>query len=270
MISDFPSHAEYLAFAETLADQSRKILLAVKGTEPEIEIKSDASFVTNTDKAVETALRALIQENYPDHGILGEEFNNVKIDAEFVWVLDPIDGTAAFVAGIPVYGTLIGLAWRGQPYVGVIDHPVTLDRWTGVSGIMAAHNGTPIQVRPCASVENAYTTCSNADFMNETERARFDVLRKRVQYVQYGGSCYSYGVLASGRTDLAIDSGLDTFDVYAPAAVIQGAGGYVTDWNGNPLKLNMAGHVIAAGDKARLAEAVTYLREESDISPSNS
>ena len=163
MTTDFPAHAEYLAFAETLADQSRRMLLAVKGSAPEVDIKSDASFVTTTDKAVETALRAMIQENYPDHGILGEEFDNINIDADFVWVLDPIDGTAAFVAGIPVYGTLIGLAWQGQPYVGVIDHPITSDRWTGVSGRMVEHNGTQVRVRACASVETAYATCSNAD-----------------------------------------------------------------------------------------------------------
>lgn len=260
MTANFPEHAEYLAFAETLADQSRKMLLAVKDTAPEIDIKSDASYVTTTDRAVETALRAMIQERYPEHGILGEEFGNINIDADLVWVLDPIDGTAAFVAGIPVYGTLIGLAWKGQPFVGVIDHPITSDRWVGVTGRMALHNGAPVRVRSCTSVETAYTTCSNADFMSDTERARFDVLRKRAQYVQYGGSCFSYGVLASGRTDLAIDSGLDSFDVYAPAAVIQGAGGYITDWNGQPLTLQMAGNVLAAGDKARLDEAVAILK----------
>jgi histidinol phosphatase-like enzyme (inositol monophosphatase family) len=256
----FPDHTEYLAFAEKLADRSRRMLLEVKGKAPEIDIKADASFVTSTDKAVEMALRAMIKAEYPDHGILGEEFESINTGADLVWVLDPIDGTAAFVAGIPVYGTLIGLAWRGEPYVGVIDHPVTSDRWVGVSGRMAEHNGTPIRVRPCASVETAYATCSNADFMTDAERSRFDVLRKRAQYVQYGGSCYSYGVLASGRTDLAVDSGLDSFDVYAPAAVIQGAGGYVTDWNGNPLTLDMAGHVLAAGDKARLDEAIAILK----------
>lgn len=260
MTANFPEHAEYLAFAETLADQSRKMLLAVKDTAPEIDIKSDASYVTTTDRAVETALRAMIQERYPEHGILGEEFGNINIDADLVWVLDPIDGTAAFVAGIPVYGTLIGLAWKGQPFVGVIDHPITSDRWVGVTGRMALHNCAPVRVRSCTSVETAYTTCSNADFMSDTERARFDVLRKRAQYVQYGGSCFSYGVLASGRTDLAIDSGLASFDVYAPAAVIQGAGGYITDWNGQPLTLQMAGHVLAAGDKARLDEAVAILK----------
>lgn len=264
MIADFPPHAEYLSFAETLADQSRQMLLAAKDKAPEIDIKSDASFVTTTDKAVEMALREMIQKTYPEHGILGEEFDNINIDADLVWVLDPIDGTAAFVAGIPVYGTLIGLAWKGQPFAGVIDHPVTADRWTGVAHMMASHNGVPIRVRSCPSVETAYATCSNADFMSEEERARFEALRRRAQYVQYGGSCYSYGVLASGRTDLAVDSGLDSFDVYAPAAVIQGAGGHITDWNGDPLTLDMAGHVLAAGDKARLDEAVSILQEKLD------
>jgi|TARA_B110000259_G_C14001159_1_gene396345 inositol-phosphate phosphatase/L-galactose 1-phosphate phosphatase/histidinol-phosphatase len=261
MTPDFPPHNDFLKFSEELANQSRKMLLAVKDKAPEVDIKSDASFVTTTDKAVETALRAMIQEKYPTHGILGEEFENININADFVWVLDPIDGTAAFVAGIPVYGTLIGLAWRGRPYIGVIDHPVTADRWVGVSGRMAEHNGAPIQVRQRASLETAYASCSNSDFMTEEELARFTVLRKRAQYVQYGGSCYSYGVLASGRTDLAIDSGLDPFDVYACAAVIEGAGGFVTDWNGNPITFEMAGHVVAAGDKARLEDAIHILQE---------
>lgn len=260
MSPDFPPHGDYLKFAAKLADQSREMLLAVKGVAPEVDIKSDASFVTTTDKAVETALRTMIQDAYPEHGILGEEFGNINIDAEFVWVLDPIDGTAAFVAGIPVYGTLIGLAWKGRPYVGVIDHPITDDRWTGVSGRMAEHNGTPVRVRQRASIETAYATCSNPDFMSEDELARFTVLRKRAQYVQYGGSCYAYGVLASGRTDLAIDSGLDPFDVYASAAVIEGAGGFVTDWNGNPITFDMVGHVVAAGDKARLEDAINILQ----------
>lgn len=260
MSPDFPPHGDFLDFAEKLADQSRKTLLAVKDEAPEVDIKSDASFVTTTDKAVETALRTMIQETYPDHGILGEEFDNINIEADFVWVLDPIDGTAAFVAGIPVYGTLIGLAWKGRPYIGVIDHPVTSDRWVGVSGQMAEHNDVPVRVRECASIETAYTTCSNPDFMTEDEFARFTVLRKRAQNVQYGGSCYSYGVLASGRTDLAIDSGLEAFDVYASAAIIEGAGGFITDWNGDPITFDMIGHVIAAGDKTRLQDAITILQ----------
>ena len=130
---ELPKHDEFLRFAETLADTSGTMLLAASNAMPEVEIKSDSSYVTNTDRAVEKKLRELIVSEYPNHGILGEEFENVNTDAEFVWVLDPIDGTAAFVAGIPVYGTLIALAWKEMPFIGIIDHPLTGDRWTGVN-----------------------------------------------------------------------------------------------------------------------------------------
>ncbi|MFK7763378.1 MAG: inositol monophosphatase family protein [Roseobacter sp.] len=259
MLSNLPTHDEFLSFAETLADLSRSMLIDAGGQNPLVEIKEDASYVTTTDKAVEAALRDMILKNYPDHGILGEEFENTNIDAEFVWVLDPIDGTAAFVAGIPVYGSLIALAWRGAPFIGVIEHPVTKDRWKGVAGKFATFNGARVHVRPCASIETAYTTCSNRDFMRPRDQQRFDLIRERAQYVQYGGSCYSYGVLASGRTDLAIDGGLDAFDIYAPAAVITGAGGFVSDWAGADLSFDMAGTVLAAGDRARWDEAVSIL-----------
>ncbi|MGB7271530.1 MAG: inositol monophosphatase family protein [Albidovulum sp.] len=260
MATELPPHNEFLSFANRLADQSRSMLLEARHRKPDIEIKQDASYVTATDKAVEAALREMIQKTYPEHGILGEEFENINIDAEFVWVLDPIDGTAAFVAGIPVYGSLIALAWQGAPFVGVIEHPITSDRWTGVAGKFAEFNGEPIRVRPCMSIETAYVTCSNRDFMKARDQERFERIRKRAQYVQYGGSCYAYGVLASGRTDLAIDGGLDPFDIYASAAVITGAGGHVTDWAGRAVSFDMDGTVLAAGDKARLDETIAVLQ----------
>lgn len=241
-------HTELLTFAHRLADASGDMLRAAAVLPPEVGLKSDASFVTNTDKAIELRLRELILDAYPNHGIFGEEFGNVNVDAEFVWVLDPIDGTAAFVAGIPVYGTLIGLAREGRPYVGIIDHPITDDRWAGVAGIMAERNGSPIRTRPCRDLKSALGTCSNPDFMNAGELERFTRLRKQLQYVQYGGSCYAYGVLASGRTDLAIDSGLDAFDVIASIAIIEGAGGSASDWHGKNVALGWSGQIIAAGD----------------------
>ncbi|WP_254684587.1 inositol monophosphatase family protein [Sulfitobacter sp. JL08] len=260
MSTEMPPHSDFMAFAETLADQSRSMLLNARQSAPDVALKADASFVTATDKAVETALREMILKTYPAHGILGEEFDNINLDAEFVWVIDPIDGTAPFIAGIPVYGTLIGLAWRRKPFLGVIDHPATAERWVGVSHRFAQHNGSPVRVRPCASMETALVTCSNSDFMSDAERTRFADIRKRAQYVQYGGSCYAYAVLSSGKTDLAIDGGLDPFDVYACAAVIEGAGGCVSDWNGNALTFDMVGNIVAAGDRARLDEAVSILK----------
>jgi len=255
-----PPHTEFLAFAQTLADHSRSMLLLAAADKPNVEVKQDGSFVTATDREIEASLRHLITETYPEHGILGEEFENQNTDAEFVWVLDPIDGTAPYIAGIPVYGSLIALAWKEKPFIGVIDHPRTSDRWIGVVNSFAELNGKKIQVRPCHSLSLAFSTCSNPDFMTEDEKKQFDKVRGRTQYMQYGGACFSYGVLASGRTDIAIDGGLKVFDIFAPAAVISGAGGVVTDWNGHGLNFDNDGTIIASGDKARHMEIIDLLQ----------
>ena len=248
MTSEFIT--EMIRFAEVLADEARAVLTAAMSKTPDVELKSDKSYVTETDKAIETRLREIIDERYPQHGILGEEHGSRDLDAEYVWVLDPIDGTAPFVAGIPVFGTLIGLARGGRPWLGVIDHPASDDRWVGVSGEMAMCNGEPVRTRPCRDIASALMTNSNPDFFGDEDRARFDALRAQVTYTQYGGSCYAYGVMASGRTDLSADGGLDPFDIFAPAAVIEGAGGVVTDWSGGAIDLDWRGLVLAAGDEA--------------------
>ena len=252
--------AQMVRFAERLADESRAILREVAGELPEVDVKADQSYVTETDRRIETRMREIIDADYPEHGVLGEEHGSRDLDAEFVWVLDPIDGTAPFVAGIPVYGTLIGLARAGHPWLGIIDHPATSDRWVGVSGEWATQNGAPIRTRPCAGFEPALMTNSNPDFFGPSERAAFDSLRARVRYTQYGGSCYAYGVLASGRADLAVDGGLEPFDIFAPAAVIEGAGGTITDWSGQRFTLNSPGLVVSAGDPTLHARALALLQ----------
>ena len=251
--------SEMMLFAQELADESRAILNSVMGKLPNVEIKSDQSYVTETDKVIETRLREMIEQKYPHHGILGEEHGSRDLDAEFVWVLDPIDGTAPFVAGIPVYGTLIGLARNGKPWIGVIDHPATRDRWTGVSGEQASFNGEPARTRRGVDLASALMTNSNPDFLSDDERASYNSLRAAVTYTQYGASCYAYGVLASGRTDLAADGGLDTFDMFAVVAVIEGAGGVVTDWAGKSIDLDWKGLVLAAGDAALHEQALAQL-----------
>lgn len=248
-----------LLFAEKLADESGPILKAAMGRAPEVDIKSDLSYVTDTDRRVEERLREMIDREFPDHGVLGEELGSRDLDAEYVWVLDPIDGTAAFVAGIPVFGTLIGVARQGRPWIGVIDHPATSERWIGVSGERASLNGKAIRTRACGDMATALMTNSNPDFLQPAERAAFDALRPHVRYTQYGGSCYAYGVMASGRTDLAIDGGLEPFDVFAPAAVIEGAGGVVTDWSGADITLGWKGLVLAAGDRGLHRQALSIL-----------
>ncbi len=251
--------AEMTRYAQGLADASRAILHSVLGKAPDFEFKSDQSYVTETDRAIEARLRDMIDRDYPQHGILGEEHGARDLDAEFVWVLDPIDGTAAFVAGIPVYGTLIGLARNGRPWIGVIDHPATSERWVGIAGESATYNDQPVKTRRCADLASALMTNSNPDFFQDHERASFDKLRSRVTYTQYGGSCYAYGLLASGRTDLATDGDYYPVDVFAVAAVIEGAGGVVTDWSGGEIGLDWQGLVLAAGDPALHEKALACL-----------
>jgi histidinol phosphatase-like enzyme (inositol monophosphatase family) len=251
---------ELSRFAEKLADESRSMLLRAACKPPEVTLKADASYVTTTDRAIEARLRELIEASYPQHGILGEEHGSRDLDAEIVWVLDPIDGTAPFIAGIPVYGTLIGVARKGRPWIGVIDHPATDDRWVGVVEKGSYHNGKSISTRSGTSMGDAFMTNSNPDFFqHDDEYSRFNKLRKSVRYIQYGGSCFAYGVLASGKTDLAVDGGLDPYDIFAPAAVIAGAGGIVTDWSGLTLDLAWRGCVIAAGNPELHAQALLLL-----------
>lgn len=250
-----------LAFSEKLADASRAILLAAAAEAPRIDLKADASFVTETDRAVEARLREMIRAAFPDHGIMGEEHGSERLDAEFVWVLDPIDGTAAWVAGIPVYGTLISVARGGRPLTGVIDLPATAERLTGIAGRGAWHNGAAVRCRKGVALADAYMTSSNPRFVPEGDRLPFARLDAAVQFTQYGGSCYAYGCLARGRTDLAVDAGFDAYDLFAPTAIIEGAGGIVTDWAGVPLDLGWQGRVIAAGDAALHGQALGLLAD---------
>ena len=249
----------FLAFAQEIANESRALLVAAAEDAPRVDLKQDASFVTATDRAVEARLRERINAAFPDHGIMGEEYGSERLDAEFVWVLDPIDGTAAWVAGIPVYGTLISLAHGGKPLLGVIDLPATGERFTGISGEGAWHNGKPIRCRKGTALADAYMTSSNPRFIPDADRPAFERLDNAVQFTQYGGSCYSYACLARGRTDLAVDAGFDAYDLFAPTAIIEGAGGVVADWHGGPLDLRWKGCVVAAGDQALLESALTAL-----------
>lgn len=250
---------ELVAFAELLADEARSILREANAAPTDVQYKADASPVTDLDRRIEAHIRTFIDDRYPEHGVLGEEHGSRDLDANLVWVLDPIDGTAPFIAGIPVYGTLIGLAHRGKPVLGIIDHPATDDRWVGIAGQATTRNGEAVRARRCGDLGAAFTTNSNPDFLTADERARFERVRSRVRYTQYGGSCYAYGLLASGRTDLALDGGLDIFDILAVVPVIEGAGGVVTDWAGEPIELGWQGRVLAAGDPALHREVLALL-----------
>lgn len=252
--------ADLLRFAEELADASRAILAEALNRPPAVETKADRSPVTALDKAVEQRLRAMIEARYPRHGIRGEEFGTKDGGAEHVWVLDPIDGTGPFIAGIPVFGTLIGLARGGQPLLGVADHPVTRERWSGATGLPSRVNGRAVRSRRGAPLEAAMMSSSSPDFYAPDEWARYVRLRQEVGWAVYGGSCYAYCQLASGRIDLSVDCSLDVYDILPLEPIIRGAGGLVTDWEGRGIHLEWRGRVLAGGDPALHARALEILR----------
>lgn len=251
---------EFLAFAHGLADASGAILRENLHTRRGFDTKDDDSPVTDIDKHVEETLRTLIRHRYPEHGILGEEFDGQNLEAEYVWVIDPIDGTKAFITGIPIYGTLISLAKRGTPIVGIIDHPVTNDRWAGAQGLPSTFNGQAIQSRQCSSLSEALMSCSNPEPFGPKEREVFETLRASAKWCVYGSSCYAYGCVASGSIDIAIDCGRHReVDYCALVPVIEGAGGVITDWEGRPLTIYSGNRLIASGNPKRHAEALRIL-----------
>lgn len=251
----------WLRFAHELADAAHALLAPAAELRPEVQVKADRSFVTALDAQIEARLREMIGARFPTHGIVGEEAGTTAADADVVWVLDPIDGTAPFVAGVPVFGTLIALAVEQVPVLGVMHLPVTNQRWVGAAGRATTLNGAPVRTRACASLERAILSASNPDFFSPAERPALDALRERTAWRIYGGCCMSYGLLASGRTDLAIDAGFKIYD-YAPfAPMLAGAGGVISDWAGRPVTLTSGAQVLAAGDLARHREALALIEQ---------
>jgi inositol-phosphate phosphatase/L-galactose 1-phosphate phosphatase/histidinol-phosphatase len=250
--------AELVALAHRLADAARPIANRYFRTGLTVDDKTDASPVTVADREAETAMRALLTEHVPEHGVFGEEHGAVRIDAEYVWVLDPIDGTKAFITGLPIFGTLIALLHRGQPVMGVIDQPILKERWLGVAGERSTFNGKPIQVRNCAELAQAYMYSTAPIMFPGAFEKRHEALTQRVKLFRWGGDCYAYGLLASGHVDLVVENSLKLYDFAALVPVVKGAGGLITDWAGNELDINSDGSVLAAGDPAihRAASAV--------------
>jgi len=252
--------AEFLAFAHGLADASGAILRENLYSRRGFESKEDDSPVTVVDKHVEQTLRTLIRHRYPSHGILGEEFEGQDLDAEYVWVLDPIDGTKAFITGIPIYGTLISLARHGTPIIGVIDHPITNDRWAGAQGQPSTFNGQRIRSRECPSLADALVSCSNPEPFGPREREAFETLRSAAKWCVYGSSCYAYGCIANGTIDIGIDCGRHReVDYCALVPVIEGAGGVITDWEGRPLTIYSGNRLVASGNPRRHEEVLRML-----------
>ena len=250
---------EFVALATALADAAGAVVKRYFRTPVAVDAKSDATPVTIADREAERAMRALLAARAPDHGIVGEEEGCENDGAEYVWVLDPIDGTKSFISGKPMFGTLVALVREGTPVIGVIDQPVLGERWVGIAGRPSTFNGRPCRTRACAALGAAILNTTGPDLFPAGDAARYARLSGTVRHALWGGDCYAYGLLAAGHIDLVVEAGLKPYDFCALVPVVAGAGGRMTDWSGAPLTLTSDGRVIAAGDPRLLAPAIAAL-----------
>ncbi|WP_250623703.1 histidinol-phosphatase [Pinirhizobacter soli] len=234
------------AFAGHLADLAREISLSAFRRDLHVQHKADDSPVTAIDRSIEAMIRREIATAFPDHGILGEEHGRAHLDAEHVWVVDPIDGTRSFISGWPLWGTLIALLHHGKPVLGLVDIPFLDERWTGAPGQATLYNGRPVQTRDCRTLADATVYCTSPDIFTPDERAAFERVTAAAQTRRFGGDCYSYAMLASGHLDAVVEAQLQPYDYLSLAPVIEGAGGVITGWHGEPLGMEGSGRVVAA------------------------
>ncbi len=250
---------EAVALAHRLADASGEVIRRHFRRPVDVEYKADESPVTNIDREAEAAIRELIAAQFPDHGIIGEEDDAVRADAEHVWVIDPLDGTRAFIAGFPTFGTLIALVRGGAPVLGIIDQPISNERWVGVAGAPTTLNGAPVRTRACPELSRALVSTSSPHYFEGDDLAAFERLRRAAGWTYYCTDCYGYALLASGAIDIGVECRMAVHDYCALVPVIENAGGVITDWRGAPLTLHSDGRVVAAGDRAAHAEALARL-----------
>lgn len=256
-----PCPSEFIALAERLADTAGDVLMRHFRRPLGIDRKTDETPVTVADRDAESAMRSLIAGSFPGHGIIGEEHGSDRPGAEFVWVLDPVDGTKAFISGIPVFGTLIALLRGGRPILGVVDQPMTNERWIGAVGHPTMMNGKTIRTAPRGVLSDAVLWSTSPEMFDHdpADRAAYDRLLAGVNFVHYGGECYQYAMLASGFVDLVVEADLGPYDFMAHIPIVEGAGGVVTDWRGETLDLESDGRVLAAAGPALHAQALDML-----------
>lgn len=225
------------------------------------ERKEDATPVTLADRAAEEAMRRILAAEAPGDTIIGEELGAKAGSSKRSWVLDPIDGTAAFLAGRPIFGTLIALVVEGWPVLGVIDQPILKERWLGVSGRPTTLNGKPVRTRACRELSDATIGTTGPHYFDDHDGEHFMGLAAKTDHrrMVMGGDCYNYAMLATGQLDIVCEANLKLHDWAALVPVVEGAGGTMADWNGEPLHAASDGRVIALGDPARLDDVIEAL-----------
>ena len=226
--------------------------------------KADMSIVTEADTTIEAQLRNSLHECLPDHAFLGEETGESgPASSDYLWVIDPIDGTRSFASGVPTFTTLVGLLHAGRPVLGIIDQPILGDRWVGAAGRATTLNGREVRARAgCRSLNQAVLASTNPRLFRPDDAEAFEALSDEVHAVMYGLDGYGYGILSAGWLDLVVEGTLKAHDIMALLPVIEGAGGVVTDWYGEPVTLQFDGRVIAAGNAEIHATALGLLQSK--------
>ena len=250
-----------IALAQRLADAAREAIRPYFRTAMTATRKDDATPVTLADQAAEEAMRRILKAEAPRDAVHGEEFGAEPGTSGRTWVLDPIDGTTGFLAGRPIFGTLIALVVEGWPVLGVIDQAILNERWIGATGQPTTLNGKPARTRACRALADAAIATTGPHYFDDHDGGHFMALAAKTDHKRMvmGGDCYNYAMLASGHLDIVCEANLKLHDYAALVPVVEGAGGTMCDWNGDPLHAASSGHVLALGDPARLEDVVAAL-----------
>lgn len=250
-----------IALAHQLAEAAGAAIRPFFRAPFEHEAKGDASPVTEADRAAELAMRDLLAQHRTADGIIGEEYGSERGESSRVWVLDPIDGTTSFMAGKPTFGTLIALLQDGWPVLGVIAQPISGERWVGAMGQGTTLNGKAIRSRSARGLADMTLASTGPQYFDNHQAEHFMTLAAKTAHkrIVWGGDCYNYGLLAGGHIDLVVEAGLKIHDFAALVPIVEGAGGMMCDWNGEPLDADSQGDVIACGDPARMDDVLEAL-----------
>lgn len=253
---------KFLAVAKHAAIEASKISMKYFSGQLDVEYKGDESPVTIADRETETVLRDVIGSAFPDHGIFGEEHGKENMDADFIWVLDPIDGTKSFITGIPLFGMLISLTYKNYPLLSLIHMPAINETFEGVQGKTSlTHNGLQMKSRACSDLKDAICFVGEADKMFDASKGLYEKLYASTKLARFGYDCYPYAQVASGKIDMVIERNLEPYDFCALVPVVEGAGGVMTDWSGKPLNMGSSGDVIACGDPELHRQALKLISD---------
>ncbi len=258
---DGPNRAEIAAFAETLADAARTVACREFRASTEVQYKPDGTPVTRADREVEETLTALIRGQFPGHAVIGEEFGRTgPADSRWRWALDPIDGTKNFLTGRPLFSTLIAFLEGDQPILGVIEAPALEERYVGTVGEPTRFNGRSCRTSGCARLADARVSATSPDLFDADELVAFDEVSFAARLRTFGGDSYQYTQLAAGHLDLVMEAELAPHDLLALPPVVAGAGGIITDWEGETLTARSDGRILAAATPELHEEALGRLR----------